>query len=118
MEALRLVSEGSESRVGGLEAEAAAVTRDAQRDTQTWLNGNPLPSREVLMTLLWALRVEERKLIQKGRLPRPPSSPEASSQNAPARYTYTLTTTAAAALQQKRRGGPLAGEGEERLRTC
>lgn len=118
MEALRLVSEGSESRVGGLEAEAAAVTRDAHSDPRTWLNGNPLPSQEVLLTLLWALRVEERKLIQKGQLPRPPSlSPEASSQNAPARYTYTLTTATVASLS-KRKGGPLAGEGEKRLRTC
>lgn len=116
MEALRLVSEGSESRVGGLEDETA-ITRDAQRDPRTWLNGNPLPSKEVLLTLLWALRVEERKLIQKCRLPQTPSTSETSTQLAPANiYTYTLM---AKAPLLKRQGDSLAGgDGEKRLRTC
>ncbi|KAF6810804.1 transcriptional activator hac1 [Colletotrichum sojae] len=63
MEALRLVSEGCDDQAGGLSTEFP-VGRDSSRAPQTWLNGAQLPSKEVLMTLLWALRVEERKIAR------------------------------------------------------
>ena len=61
MEALRLVSEGCEIRVAGSPA-PMPVTREGGRVASNWLIGAPLPSREVLMALLWALKVEERKM--------------------------------------------------------
>jgi len=39
------------------------VQQQQQGKGQTpWLNGTRLPSKEVLITLLWVLRVEERRL--------------------------------------------------------
>lgn len=61
MEALRLVSEGCDSRVGDIGSESSA-TRDQVSELTQCLRGIVLPSREVLMTLLWALKVEERKI--------------------------------------------------------
>lgn len=112
MEALRLASEGCETRVGDSEA-GSAVTRDAHRDTQTWLAGNPLPSKEVLLTLLWALRVEERKLIRLGKLPSPPTE---SNTHSPASITYILTTKAP--LTKRKAADTMADDGEKRLRSC
>ncbi|KAK1596997.1 transcriptional activator hac1 [Colletotrichum navitas] len=74
MEALRLVSEGCDDRVEGLATEHPAQ-RDSFHQPQTWLAGAPLPSKEVLLTLLWALRVEERKMILGGLLPNNTLSP-------------------------------------------
>lgn len=34
-------------------------------ESTSWLSGCPLPSQEVLMTLLWAIQVEERKMFQR-----------------------------------------------------
>ncbi|KAK3311575.1 uncharacterized protein B0T15DRAFT_409562 [Chaetomium strumarium] len=69
MEALRLVSsEGyAVDRVCGDGASAAAALGEPQQQLSRrgpigWLNGAALPSKEVLLTLLWALRVEERRL--------------------------------------------------------
>jgi transcriptional activator HAC1 len=59
MEALRLVSEGCEDRVQGRPG-GSRETRDGRRTPHEWLYGTPLPSKEVILTLLWALRVEER----------------------------------------------------------
>ncbi|KAL2136533.1 hypothetical protein VTI74DRAFT_3078 [Chaetomium olivicolor] len=70
MEALRLVSsEGyTVDRVSGDGAwKTAAANGESQqqqprRGPTGWLNGAALPSKEVLLTLLWVLRVEERRL--------------------------------------------------------
>jgi transcriptional activator HAC1 len=70
MEALRLVStEGySVDRVSEGDVRTAAATNGkAQQQQQgmgrtSWLNGAQLPSKEVLITLLWVLRTEERRL--------------------------------------------------------
>lgn len=61
MEALRLVSEGCDDRVGDIGTESSA-TRDQVSELTRCLRGIVLPSRVVLMTLLWALKVEERKI--------------------------------------------------------
>ncbi|KAK2025172.1 transcriptional activator hac1 [Colletotrichum zoysiae] len=74
MEALRLVSEGCDNRAGGFATEHTAQ-RDGSRQPHTWLADTPLPSKEVLLTLLWALRVEERKMILRGLLPNNTQSP-------------------------------------------
>jgi len=60
MVALRLASEGCDDRVEILRSESS-VTRDDDRELTQCLRGIILPSREVLMTLLWAVKVEERK---------------------------------------------------------
>jgi len=69
MEALRLVStEGyTVNRVEDDVRTAAAADRKVQQQQQgtgqtPWLNGTRFPSKEVLITLLWVLRVEERRL--------------------------------------------------------
>ncbi|KAL6900143.1 transcriptional activator hac1 [Trichoderma evansii] len=63
MAALRLVSEGRDDRDGSSDNESCATRGDCEL-TQS-LRSVTLPSREVLLTLLWALRVEERKIQQK-----------------------------------------------------
>lgn len=60
MEALRLVSESCNDRVGSL-LTSNSVTRDGKPTLPEWLEGFSLPSREALLTLLWTLKVEERK---------------------------------------------------------
>lgn len=60
MEALRLVSEGCDDRVKTSGGDSRA-TRGAVDELSQCLNDTVLPSREVLMTLLWVLKVEERK---------------------------------------------------------
>lgn len=63
MELLRLVSEGCDDRVKGLASGSPGIKGDRSRGTQTWPDGTSLPSREVLLTLLWAIRVEERNIL-------------------------------------------------------
>ncbi|KAI1111612.1 hypothetical protein F5Y14DRAFT_424638 [Nemania sp. NC0429] len=58
---LRLVSEGCDDRVDELAVGASGVDGDESRGPLLWPDGTSLPSREVLLTLLWAIRVEERK---------------------------------------------------------
>lgn len=59
--ALRLVSEGCDNQVVGLESESSA-TRAQESELTECLRGIKLPSREVLLTLLWTLKVESAKL--------------------------------------------------------
>ncbi|KAK2770226.1 transcriptional activator hac1 [Colletotrichum kahawae] len=91
MEALRLVSEGYEERVGGLSTEPS-VGRDSGRTSRTWLNGAPLPSREVLMTLSWALKVEERNLVRKGLL-EPQDIPNSRNRTLTSASTFGFTVS-------------------------
>lgn len=60
MVALRLVSEGRDNRVGTLQCEPSATRGNDDQLTRS-LSSIVLPSREVLLTLLWALKVEERR---------------------------------------------------------
>ncbi|KAK5627010.1 hypothetical protein RRF57_002725 [Xylaria bambusicola] len=62
MEFLRLVSEGRDDQVDELANRSPGIKGDQSRGPLMWPEGTSLPSREVLLTLLWALRVEERKL--------------------------------------------------------
>ncbi|KAI1186555.1 hypothetical protein F5B17DRAFT_358755 [Nemania serpens] len=59
---LRLVSEGCDDRVDELTTGSSGVDGDHSRGPLMWPDGTSLPSREVLLTLLWAIRVQERKL--------------------------------------------------------
>ncbi|KAI1825863.1 hypothetical protein F4861DRAFT_500125 [Xylaria intraflava] len=63
MEFLRLVSEGRDDRVVELATGSPGIKGDQSCVLQMWPEGASLPSREVLLTLLWALIVEERKLL-------------------------------------------------------
>ncbi|KAK4674587.1 transcription factor that binds to CRE motif [Podospora pseudopauciseta] len=70
MAALRLVSSDgfTVDRVKAGDASAAAAADGKEQQQQqsgrpaTWPTGVPLPSKEVLLTLLWVLKVEERRL--------------------------------------------------------
>ncbi|KAI1854404.1 hypothetical protein JX265_012438 [Neoarthrinium moseri] len=59
---LRLVSEGCDDRVEGLADGSPGIKGDQSRGPLLWPDGASVPSREVLLTLLWAIRVEERKM--------------------------------------------------------
>ncbi|KAG5936874.1 hypothetical protein E4U53_000134 [Claviceps sorghi] len=63
MEALRLVSEGRDDRVVDL-GDESSVTRDQVSELTRCLKSIVLPSRETLMALLWALKLEDRKIQQ------------------------------------------------------
>ncbi|KAI0599498.1 hypothetical protein F4775DRAFT_550113 [Biscogniauxia sp. FL1348] len=63
MELLRLVSEGRDDRVEELASGPPGIKGGRSRGPLMWPEGTSLPSREVLLTLLWAIRVEERKLL-------------------------------------------------------
>ena len=62
MELLRLVTEGHDDRVEGLADGSPGIKGDRGRGPLLWPDGASLPSREVLLTLMWAIRVEERNM--------------------------------------------------------
>ncbi len=68
MELLRLVSEGCDDQVEGLASGFPGIKGDRSRGPLTWPDGTSLPSREVLLTLLWAIRIEERKIMLKEKV--------------------------------------------------
>ncbi|OBR08915.1 Transcriptional activator hac1 [Colletotrichum higginsianum IMI 349063] len=108
MEALRLVSEGCDDRVGVLSAESPAQ-RDSNRQPRTWLIGASLPSKEVLLTLAWALKIEERKLIRKGLLQsHVTSSPKPADSTSTPNINYVLTL----ASKRKRGEADMNGPGK------
>ncbi|KAH8648536.1 hypothetical protein BX600DRAFT_475419 [Xylariales sp. PMI_506] len=59
---LRLVSERCDDRVEGLADGSPGIKGDQSRGPLLWPVGASVPSREVLLTLLWAIRVEERNM--------------------------------------------------------
>ncbi|RCI16001.1 hypothetical protein L249_1744 [Ophiocordyceps polyrhachis-furcata BCC 54312] len=61
MEALRLVSEGCDERAGSWRFETRGSRGVSDSLTQC-LRDFGQPSREVLLTLLWVLRLEEHKI--------------------------------------------------------
>ena len=61
MVALRLVSEGRDNRVETSRRGFSETRGDIDRELTQCLSGIALPSREVLLTLLWSIRVEERR---------------------------------------------------------
>ncbi|KAI0384921.1 hypothetical protein F5Y04DRAFT_201474 [Hypomontagnella monticulosa] len=99
MELLRLVSEkGCDVQVEELAFGSPGIKGDQSRGPQTWPDGTSLPSREVLLTLLWAITVEERKLSELRReatiVPSPSSRPGTSSVPTPTQYqNFVLSVT-------------------------
>jgi len=65
MVALRLVSEGRDDRVEASLGGSSATRGDVDRELTDCLSSIALPSREVLLTLLWSIRVEERRQQQR-----------------------------------------------------
>ncbi|KAI5924534.1 hypothetical protein F4810DRAFT_664071 [Camillea tinctor] len=104
MELLRLVSEGCDDQVEELTSGSPGIKGDRSRGPQMWPEGTSLPSREVLLTLLWAIRVEERKLsVAKGLSSRPSSSvPEETSTQNHVPSSTTTTTILVASKKRKR----------------
>lgn len=70
LEAMRLVSSGYESHVADLPSANASDTTYDSTELRQCLGEIKLPSAEALMALLWALRVEERKLTRRSTIPR------------------------------------------------
>jgi transcriptional activator HAC1 len=65
MAALRLVSEGRDDRVETSRGESSATRDNVDRELTECLSSTALPSREVLLTLLWSIKVEERRQQRK-----------------------------------------------------
>lgn len=113
---LRLVSEGCDDRVEGLASGSPGIKGDRSRGPLTWPEGTSLPSREVLLTLLWAIRVEERKIVSKettivssSPVPRPESGILQQQEETPSQK-YVLS------IARKRQGdAPVVG-GAKRFR--
>jgi len=111
VEALRLVStEGyTVNRVSEGDARtAAAASREAQQQQQgkgwtSWSNGTPLPSKEVLITLLWVLRTEERRLEIRAQLG---SSSKPGRLSAPLKFTAPTTNGVFVLRVERSLGGP------------
>ncbi|KAK4117836.1 hypothetical protein N656DRAFT_774057 [Canariomyces notabilis] len=103
MEALRFVSsEGcAVDRVSGddVSAPSAAAGGDSQRQLPrsgpaSWgLNGAALPSKEVLLTLAWALKVEERRLQIRNLVKSSSSSKKPGSPSVPRTTPPTMCKT-------------------------
>ncbi|KAI2619751.1 hypothetical protein GGS26DRAFT_571745 [Hypomontagnella submonticulosa] len=98
MELLRLVSEkGRDIQVEELAVGSPGIKGDQSRGPQTWPDGTSLPSREVLLTLVWAITVEERKLpeLREATIVSSPSSqPGSSSVPTPTQYqNHVLSVT-------------------------
>ena len=114
MAALRLVStEGDRvNRDGGDVSRTAAVTGKGLRlqhngGAADWLNGVQAPSKEVLLTLLWVLQTEERRLEIRREVATSsqPGRPAVLSETAaPTRGTFVLKVSS-----KRRLGGKLQG---------
>ncbi|KAI0394530.1 hypothetical protein F5Y17DRAFT_427681 [Xylariaceae sp. FL0594] len=66
MEFLRFVSKEGDDQVEELTTGSPGIERGQSPGPLLWPDGASLPSRELLLTLLWAIRVEERRLSQQG----------------------------------------------------
>ncbi|KAK6856330.1 Transcriptional activator hac1 [Apiospora arundinis] len=109
MELLRLVSEGCDDRVVRLANGSPGIKGDQQsRGTLLWPDGASLPSREVLLTLMWAIRVEERNMRQQAReatiVSLQPASPNklGSSTSVPLEQDSNQTYVLSVATKRKR----------------
>ncbi|KAI0867711.1 hypothetical protein GGS24DRAFT_484706 [Hypoxylon argillaceum] len=123
MEFLRLVSEGRDDRVEGLAAGSPGIKGDQSRGPLMWPDGTSLPSREVLLTLLWAIRVEERKLLSQENekdVSSPSSRPGSSvlrEKTLPTTSTTTTNQTIVLSVGAKRKSdGKVANGGGKRIR--
>jgi transcriptional activator HAC1 len=98
MAVLRLASteENAVVRVSGEDGSAAAAANGKsqqqlpRRGPTGWLNGAPLPSKEVLLTLAWVLRVEERRLQIREQLKAAATKPGTSRVPSSSPTTYVL----------------------------
>ncbi|KAI1122988.1 hypothetical protein F5Y10DRAFT_62777 [Nemania abortiva] len=118
MEFLRLVSEGRDDRADELAAGSPGIKGDQGRVPLLWPDGTSLPSREALLTLLWAIRVEERKLrLSQGAndVPSPSSRPGSSVLRE--KKTPTTNQTFVLSVAAKRKGdGKVNNGGSKRIR--
>ncbi|KAL2121779.1 hypothetical protein VTJ04DRAFT_2234 [Mycothermus thermophilus] len=98
------VSGADDSAAGTAPAGGDAPRPLPRRGPTGWLQGAALPSKEVLITLLWVLRVEERRLqireqVKKNKASSSPSKPgtslvlDTSSTSPPMNKTITNPTT-------------------------
>ncbi|EGX88638.1 Basic leucine zipper [Cordyceps militaris CM01] len=103
MVALRLVSERGDNQIGNLKRESSG-TRDQDCELTRCLRGADLPSKEVLLTLLWTLKKESRRIKHKDGSTTVDEL-ESASQEEP---TQTYIPKVAARKQPRRRTGGVA----------
>ncbi|KAI1296121.1 hypothetical protein F5Y03DRAFT_387214 [Xylaria venustula] len=115
MEFLRLVSEGREDRVEGLADGSPGIKGDRSRGLLTWPDGTSLPSREVLLTLLWALRVEERK-IRRQECEKDASSPSSRPGSSVLQRKTSTNQNIVLSIGVKRKGDGTVNSGGKRVR--
>ncbi len=110
---LRLVSDGRDDRVDELANGSPGIKGDQSRGPLMWPDGTSLPSREVLLTLLWALRVEERKIrLQETNV----SSPSSRPGSCVLRKKTSTNQTTVLWVGGKRKGDGTANSGGKRVR--
>lgn len=110
---LRLVSEGHDDRVEGLEDRLLGIKGDQGRGTLLWPEGTSLPSREVLLTLLWAIRTEERKMKARESTIDSQPAPDKTGSTVPQEETNQTIVTSVSSLKRKR---DMAASSSKRLR--
>ncbi|KAK7916894.1 hypothetical protein PG985_010502 [Apiospora marii] len=121
MELLRLVSEGCDDRVERLANGSPGIKGDRQsRGPLLWPDGASLPSCEVLLTLMWAIQVEQRNMQKQAReatiVSRPASDNKlGSSASVPLESDSNQTNVLSVATKRKR-GGSANVNGSKRLR--
>lgn len=99
---LRLVSEGHDDRVEGLADRLLGIKGDQGRVTLLWPDGASLPSREALLTLLWAIRVEERNMkAREATIDSQPAS-DITGSNVPQEETNQTNVSPVSSLKRKR----------------
>lgn len=120
MELLRLVSEGCDDRVERLANGSPGIKGDRQsHGPLLWPDGASLPSREVLLTLMWAIQVEQRNMQKQAReatiVSRPASDNKlGSSASVPLESDSNQTNVLSVATKRKR--GSANVNGSKRLR--
>lgn len=110
---LRLVSEGHDDRVEGLEDRLLGIKGDQGRGTLLWPEGTSLPSREILLTLLWAIRTEERKMKARESTIDSQPAPDKTGSTVPQEETNQTIVTSVSSLKRKR---DMAAGSSKRLR--
>lgn len=100
MVALRLVSERGDDQVGNLQRESSG-TRDEACELTRCLSGADLPSKEVLLTLLWTLKMEAQRIKNKDGSTTVDELACASEQEPTPKYIIKV----AGAKQRRRRTG-------------
>lgn len=104
MVALRLVSEGRDDQDGNSKRESD-VTRGDVCELTKCLSGIQLPSKELLLTLMWALKVEDARIQKKDRAAVSQLASGSPEQQPTQKFVLKIASKKHLKMQQQRVGG-------------